>query len=82
MVVMVDGYHTKKMTFRVPDQMGQKFRNAIPPGKRSALITGFMANASRNKGAGSNQGLQNTLGTLSRNEMDNISEASRYVLDL
>jgi hypothetical protein len=46
---MVYGCHTMKMTFQVPDQVGRKFRKAIPPGKRSALIVSFMANATAMK---------------------------------
>jgi hypothetical protein len=31
-----------KMTFEVPDQVGEEFRRAIPPGERSRLIAKFM----------------------------------------
>jgi hypothetical protein len=31
-----------KMTFAIPDELGQRFRDAVPAGERSAMVTGFL----------------------------------------
>jgi hypothetical protein len=31
-----------KMTFAIPDELGRRFREAVPAGERSALVTGFL----------------------------------------
>lgn len=31
-----------KMTFAIPDELGQRFRQAVPAGERSAVVTDFL----------------------------------------
>lgn len=31
-----------KMTFAIPDELGQRFREAVPAGERSAVVTDFL----------------------------------------
>jgi hypothetical protein len=31
-----------KMTFAIPDELGRRFREAVPAGERSALVTDFL----------------------------------------
>lgn len=31
-----------KMTFAIPDELGRRFREAVPAGERSALVSGFL----------------------------------------
>lgn len=31
-----------KMTFAIPDELGQRFRKAVPAGERSAVVTDFL----------------------------------------
>ena len=31
-----------KMTFAIPDELGQRFREAVPSGERSAVVTDFL----------------------------------------
>jgi hypothetical protein len=38
-----------KMTFQVPDDIGQEFRRAIPAGERSRLIAQFMQQQARRR---------------------------------
>ena len=37
------GYATAtKMTFAIPDELGQRFREVVPAGERSAVVTDFL----------------------------------------
>ncbi|MEK7686646.1 MAG: hypothetical protein AAB466_14620 [Verrucomicrobiota bacterium] len=31
-----------KITFAIPDELGQRFREAVPAGERSAVVTDFL----------------------------------------
>ena len=33
---------TMKMTFAIPDELGQRFRDAVPAGERSAVVTDIL----------------------------------------
>jgi hypothetical protein len=61
-----------KMTFAIPDELGQRFRATVPAGERSAVVTDFL----RKKLRPSEQSLEavcrrvNKLKTLSREMAD------------